>query len=315
MQINSKNTSFIKCNEIDIPDKFYNRIVSGRDEIDHMFGTPYIPGFMPGSAITITGTPGAGKTTLILQVLNMLSNTGHSVAYASGEESDMQLAYSCRRLGVNNIDIANINDVDMICEAMDNYDVMVVDSFQALRSKNVDFGKKQFQQHAQDLLINKAKDSDCVLIFVLHITTSGLSKGGTDIIHAVDVNVRITREGDGDDRIIEVYKNRFGETKSHLALMTSKGFDFQGVYTPSEEKSNKSQGPKESVVDSRKNKILEMKEPPHITQERVMEILGVKKHTAYNLLLELTKEGKLKRFGRGVEACWKIVDILNELKK
>lgn len=61
MQLNTLETKFAKCSTIEIPDAFYNRMTTGNVEIDQMFGTEHLPGFMPGCAIAITGTPGAGK--------------------------------------------------------------------------------------------------------------------------------------------------------------------------------------------------------------------------------------------------------------
>lgn len=61
MQLNTLETKFAKCSSIEIPDAFYNRMSTGSDEIDLMFGNEFYKGLMPGSAITITGTPGAGK--------------------------------------------------------------------------------------------------------------------------------------------------------------------------------------------------------------------------------------------------------------
>ena len=61
MLLDITDTKFTKCSEVQIPDSFYNRLSVGCDDIDLMFGSEYFKGFMPGSAITITGTPGAGK--------------------------------------------------------------------------------------------------------------------------------------------------------------------------------------------------------------------------------------------------------------
>lgn len=310
MLINTENTTFQKCSSVEIPDSFYNRMTTGCSEVDLMFGSEYFPGFMPGSTISMTGTPGAGKSSCLIQVLQMLADQGHTVAVASGEESHVQIAYTCKRLGVTDIDIAHCSNVEEIAAAMPNYKIMVVDSFQALRSSNTDMKKREFSQYSQDLLINTAKATGCVLVFVLHITTQGLPKGGTDIIHAVDVNMKITVDANEPTfRVIDVYKNRFGETKRHSAVMGSKGFDFQGVYVPPVEEKTKGK----SVGDERKDKILEMNEPPHITLDRVMSTLGVQGQTATNLLRELVGAGKLQKFGRGASACWKLVQDLKEI--
>lgn len=61
MNITSLETKFAKCSSIKIPKEFYNRMTTGCPEIDLMFGTEQLKGFMVGSTISITGTPGAGK--------------------------------------------------------------------------------------------------------------------------------------------------------------------------------------------------------------------------------------------------------------
>jgi predicted ATP-dependent serine protease len=61
MLLNTLSTSFQKCSEIEIPESFYNRMTTGSSEVDRIFGTEYLPGLMKGVAITLTGTPGAGK--------------------------------------------------------------------------------------------------------------------------------------------------------------------------------------------------------------------------------------------------------------
>jgi predicted ATP-dependent serine protease len=311
MQLNTLETKFAKCSSIEIPDVFYNRMITGCSEIDQMFGTEHLPGFMPGSAITITGTPGAGKSTKIAQICQMLCDQGKRTAIASGEESHIQLAYTCKRLNVTDVDVAHIKDVEEIAAAMHHYDFMVVDSFQALRS-NKNMKKREFYQYAQDLLLSTAKETGCVIVFVLHITTQGLPKGGTDIIHAVDVNMKVTVDkNDESMRIIHVYKNRFGETKMHMAMMTSRGFDFKGTFIPSDdEKINK-----KPASEERKKNILEMKESPHLTLDRICDSLGVSGQTASVLLRELVGEGRLQKFGRGTNAIWKIVQDCKELHK
>jgi predicted ATP-dependent serine protease len=308
MQLNTLETKFAKCSSIEIPEAFYNRMTTGCDEIDLMFGTEYFKGLMPGSAITLTGTPGAGKSSLIAQVAQMLTDQGKRAAIASGEESHLQLAYTCKRLGVTDVDVAHIKDVEEIALAMNQYDFMVVDSFQALRS-NKNMKKREFFQYAQDLLLSTAKETGCVLVFILHITVSGLPKGGTDIIHAVDVNMKVTVDKeDNTMRLIDVYKNRWGETKTHMAIMTSKGFDFKGIFVSNEEKIDRT-----PTSEIRKKHILEMNEPPHLTLDRICDKIGVSGQTAGVLLRELVGEGKLQKFGRGANAVWKLVQDCKEV--
>jgi predicted ATP-dependent serine protease len=290
-------------------------MTTGCPEIDLMFGTEHLPGFMPGSAISICGVGGSGKSSSLIQISQMLCSQNKKAAIASGEESHHQLAYACRRLGATDVDVAHISNVEDIAEAMSDYDFMVVDSFQALRSSNSKMKKREFYQYAQDLLLSTAKETGCVLVFVLHITTQGLPKGGTDIIHAVDVNMKVTVDKEDDSmRLFHVYKNRFGETKIHMAMMTSKGFDFKGVHTApvEEEKPKKDKTP---AADVRKEEILNMDEPPHLTLDRVCDKLEVSGQTAGILLRELVGEGKMQKFGRGVNAVWKIAQECQKLHK
>jgi predicted ATP-dependent serine protease len=314
MQINTLETKFAKCSSIEIPDSYYNRMTTGCPEIDLMFGTEHLMGFMAGSAIAMTGTPGAGKSTFTLLVSQMLATQGKRAAIASGEESHLQIAYACKRLGVTDVDVAHIKNVEEIAEAMHHYDFMVVDSFQALRS-NKNMKKREFYQYAQDLLLSTAKETGCVLVFVLHITTQGLPKGGTDIIHAVDVNMKVTVDKEDDSmRLFHVYKNRFGETKIHMAMMTSKGFDFKGAYVAPVE-AEKPKKDKTPTAEIRKEEILNMDEPSHLTMDRVCDRLGVAGHTAGILLRELVGEGKMQKYGRGVNAVWKIAQECQKLHK
>jgi predicted ATP-dependent serine protease len=308
MQINVQETLFQKCSSIEIPESFYNRMQTGVEEIDRMFGTEYLPGLMKGSTITITATPGAGKSTLTAMISEMLFKKGYKSAIASGEESHQQIAYTCKRLGIEDVDVAHIKDVETIAEAMKHYDFLVVDSFQALRSKN-NMKKKEFAQYAQDLLISTAKETGCVLVFILHITTQGLPKGGTDIIHAVDVNVKMTvSKEDESMRIIHVYKNRWGETKQYSAIMGSRGFDFQGVYESPKDDGGRG---RPNLNQERKQSILEDL-GEDITLEQVCDSYGVSGQIAGILLRELVGENKLKKIGRGANAVWRVVKMISE---
>lgn len=277
---------------------------TGVDAVDRMFGTEYLSGLARGSAITLCGVGGSGKSTMVAQICQLLAQNHHKVAIASGEESHLQLAYTCNRLGVEDVDIAHIKDVDVIADAMKHYDFMVVDSFQALRS-NKKMKRKEADQYAQDLLLSTAKETGCVLVFILHITTQGLPKGGTNIIHAVDVNIKMMVDKDDDTRrIIHVYKNRWGETKQHVALMGARGFDFQGAYVPPTEESVNVDRP--NAAKNRKDSILQ-KLGDDVTLEDVCEYVGVSGQIAGILLRELVGEKKMEKIGRGANAVWRVL--------
>ena len=108
MNLNLNNNKFTRVSDIQIPDIYYKRMKTGVGRIDRAFGN----GFLPGSIFTVTGSPGAGKTTYLLQVLELLAKQGYKVAYASGEECVEMMACNCKRIGVKNVLISNEPDID-----------------------------------------------------------------------------------------------------------------------------------------------------------------------------------------------------------
>ena len=296
MKLGIEKSAFTKVSEIEIPDIFYRRMKTGVAEFDDMFGE----GILPGSAFTITAQAGSGKTTLLLQLMEALANNGYDVGYASGEENQYQLAFTCKRLNVSSVQIANETDVDTLAKAMQDLDVLVIDSFQALSTRNK-LNHAELERYAVTTLINAAKANECTLFFIMHLTKDGKLKGSTLVPHAVDVNVQIMMDDEGDeqDRVISFYKNRFGPTLDYTATMTSRGFQLSGKREVTRAPSKKAR--KREI----ENKILAIKEPPHITKERVIKELKLTSSQAYFALKELTDAGKLVKHGRGKDARWK----------
>ena len=296
MKLGIEKSAFTKVSEIEIPDIFYRRMKTGVAEFDDMFGE----GILPGSAFTITAQAGSGKTTLLLQLMEALANNGYDVGYASGEENQYQLAFTCKRLNVSSVQIANETDVDTLAKAMQDLDVLVIDSFQALTTRNK-LNHAELERYAVTTLINAAKANECTLFFIMHLTKDGKLKGSTLVPHAVDVNVQIMMDDEGDeqDRVISFYKNRFGPTLDYTATMTSRGFQLSGKREVTRAPSKKAR--KREI----ENKILAIKEPPHITKERVIKELKLTSSQAYFALKELTDAGKLVKHGRGKDARWK----------
>jgi DNA repair protein RadA/Sms len=296
MKLGIEKSAFTKVSEIEIPDIFYRRMKTGVAEFDDMFGE----GILPGSAFTITAQAGSGKTTLLLQLMEALANNGYDVGYASGEENQYQLAFTCKRLNVSSVQIANETDVDALAKAMQDLDVLVIDSFQALSTRNK-LNHAELERYAVTTLINAAKANECTLFFIMHLTKDGKLKGSTLVPHAVDVNVQIMMDDEGDeqDRVISFYKNRFGATLDYNATMTSRGFQLSGKREVTRAPSKKAR--KKEI----ENKILAIKEPPHITKERIIKELKLTSSQAYFALKELTDAGKLIKLGRGKDARWK----------
>jgi predicted ATP-dependent serine protease len=306
MNLNLDTTDFQRVSNINIPDIFYRRMKTGMSDLDEIFGN----GILPGSSFTLTARAGCGKTTFLLQLCEALANNNYKVGYASGEENTFQLAFNCERLNVKNVEIANITNIEKLCEATKSFDVLVIDSFQALTSED-DLNSRELERHAVTSLVTAGKINECAIFFIMHLTKAGVLKGGTLIPHTVDVNMEIVPDDDaGDDqaRIISFKKNRFGACGDYSAYMTSTGFAFNGKVDVTEKAS-----PKEKRMEANIQKVLSMKEPPYITKKRVMNELDLTSSQAYVLLKEMTDKDLIKKFGRGDDAIYKAVNVnINE---
>jgi archaellum biogenesis ATPase FlaH len=303
MQLDHQRIGFTRISDVNIPDSFYNRLKTGEDEIDTIFGD----GILLGSTMTMISDPGVGKSIFCRTVLEKLGNAGYAVGYASGEEDINQIAYSAASLGIKNLQTATITDIDELCDAMEQFDVLVIDSFQTITTKR-DLNSRTKVQYFCNSIVKSAKQHNCVVIVIVQKTSSGEIRGGTTLPFAVDVNICILKDTDVSEefRLIQVYKNRFGRTGKYEMEMTSSGYIFKGVYVEPEQPAKVAKIP---ISEQRKELILSITEPPHITVDRVMEEIGVAYQTAANLLRELTFERKLKKYGRGADAIWKNVEI------
>jgi len=297
MKLGIESTGFKKVSDITIPEIFYRRMKCGIDEFDVMFGD----GLLPGCTLTFTGQAGCGKTTALLQYMEALASNGYDVGYASGEENQYQLAFTCKRLNVRNVSIANETDIDVLAKAMENLDVLVIDSFQALTTENK-LNSSELERYAVSTLISKAKETECALIFILHLTKDGKLKGSTLVPHSVDVNFQITTDPDNGEtaRILSVYKNRFGVTGDYSATMTYKGLVISG-------KHEVAAAPNKATRKKKLEDQILALDPPQITKKLIMDKFNLSTSQAYVILKELTDNDKLKKFGRGDDAVYKKV--------
>jgi predicted ATP-dependent serine protease len=298
MDLGIEKTPFQKVSDIEIPEKFFNRLKTGVDELDFVFGT----GILPGSTMTIKSRPGVGKSVFALTLSEFLAKSGYNVGYTSGEEDRFQLAYNCKRLKVEDLQIATMTDVAEILDAIPSMDFLVIDSFQTLTTTE-ELSSTEKVKYFNDNLVRKAKESDCSLFFIVQETSSGEIRGGPSLLYATDVNMEIKKcKEDKNIRIIDVYKNRFGATLEHQARFGEHGYEFLGEYEEPEDM--KEEKKRQSVKEVRKAEILDM-DLPLITVGLVMEHFDIKEQTAKLLLSELENDMKLIKYGRGATAVWK----------
>lgn len=289
------STKFQPVSQVVIPEVYSRRLKSGNEKIDAMFGD----GILPGSSITLTARAGMGKTTFVLQLLENLHNNGHKVGYCSSEESVAQLAMTCKRLQVNNIQVCNESDVDTISKYMDDLDVIVIDSFQGLVKGNK--RGRDLEKYCIERLVVRAKETECAVILICHNTKAGGIKGSSLIIHAVDVNISINmiKDAEMNARSIRFEKNRFGPANDIECFIEYSGYDFETEVIVDGDGDNKPS--KSDKKKEQRDAILKLE---NVTVQEVCKKLSIDSTRAGFLLRELVMECKLVKQGRGVEATY-----------
>lgn len=301
MNLDLIQTEFKPVSEIPVPEIFNRRIKTGIPELDKFVGQ----GFLPGQSFTLTAKAGGGKTTLIFQMLEAMAGQGYEVGIASCEESIYQLAYTANRLNVKNVKIANISSVDDIVKQMSNFDVLVVDSFHSLVSKD-DHNTREHERYSIESLVKAAKETECVCGIICHLTKMGTIKGGSVVLHAVDMNIRIElseEEGDDNTRTFTIEKNRFGSNNEMSCIMTESGYEFGQVTTVSKDNIAT---PKKSRREDLWAQILATKGP--INLKLVMRFCDGNMHKAMCVLREMVLNDIIVKKGRGNSAKYMVMN-------
>ena len=297
MSLDFNATGLQKVRDIKIPDIFNRRLTTGISKIDVLFNE----GILPGSALTLTAQAGCGKTTFMLQMLQGLTKNGYKVGYFSGEESIYQLAYTANRVKSSDVSIANVTDIDTIKSYMNDLDLLVIDSFQALTSRTK-MNSRQFEKHAVQSLTKHAKNTECTVVFIMHLTKSGDLKGGTVVPHTVDANVKITRVADSDsddDRCIYFEKNRFGPLNELECAIGPEGYDFDAKVVREEETIKAP-----SKTNRKKDDIEKLMKLDTINLANAAKALDGNVTRAQYLLREQEILGNLNKEGKGRNALW-----------
>jgi hypothetical protein len=297
MNLEIDTTTFKKVSSIEIPDIFNRRLKTGIKKMDELLGG----GFLPGSSFTLCANAGCGKTTLMLQTLDAMAKNGYKVGYASGEESVFQLAHTCSRLKVEKVEIANETDIKKLKDVMKEYDILIVDSFQALSTK-AKMNSRALEKHAVQTLTKAAKDHECVIGFIMHLTKTGDLKGGTIVPHTVDLNLKVSMLPDSDDETARLVfidrKNRFGPLGDFDATLGYGGYDFNAKVTrEAEDKATNKASRKQVELDT----LLAHEE---LSIAKTCELLSIAPLRAQHLLRELVMCEQFEKTGRGPASRW-----------
>ena len=218
--------------DLEIPE--YMRQNTGLGELDRVLGG----GLVHGSVVLLSGEPGIGKSTLLMQICDALGTT-RRVLYISGEESGGQLKLRAQRLGIvgTNLFILTETNIEKILQETDKIkpDVMIVDSIQTVYSSAVNSTPGSVTQVKETALsfINKAKSEGMSVIMVGHVNKEGSIAGPKVLEHMVDAVLYFEGERQQAYRIIRAIKNRYGSTNEiGVFEMSDKGL--MEVENPSE---------------------------------------------------------------------------------
>lgn len=201
------DAAFLSTKRHDIGVNEFNRVLGG--------------GMVEGSTILLSGEPGVGKSTLLLQLCNKAANNGFRCFYISGEESASQIKLRAMRLGVasknNNIKLAtatSLNSIINIIKKLNPPALVIIDSIQTLYSEDINSAPGTVSQVRACTfeLIKVAKRQNISLIIVGHITKDGQIAGPKVLEHMVDTVLHFEGEGVQQYRIIRTIKNRYGST-------------------------------------------------------------------------------------------------------
>lgn len=197
-----------------IEEENVQRYTSDDAELDMVLGG----GVVPGSLVLIGGSPGVGKSTLLLKIGSNLARQNRNVLYVSGEESAGQIKLRANRLQAN-VDnlylLAEISLEKVLTELHERaYECIIIDSIQTMYSETIGSAPGSVTQVRQITfdLMRIAKERQIAIFIIGHITKEGSIAGPRVLEHMVDVVLYFEGDSGHELRILRGFKNRFGPT-------------------------------------------------------------------------------------------------------
>lgn len=197
--------------QIDITDE--QRYVTSISELDRVLGG----GIVKGSVVLLSGDPGIGKSTILLQICESVREK-LNVLYISGEESPVQIKLRAKRLGVSgeNVTIIPETDTQAICEYImaEKPDLVMIDSIQTLQISELSSSAGSIVQvrESTNMLLRTGKSLGIPIFIVGHVNKGGDIAGPKVLEHIVDTVLYFEGERNQSYRILRAIKNRFGST-------------------------------------------------------------------------------------------------------
>lgn len=231
-KVSGKKLDYVNIGDI-VPSDAKERLKTGFPELDTVLGG----GFLKGSVSLLTGQPGIGKSTLLMQICAKVAETTN-VLYISGEESAGQVKLRAVRLGANSDKLSfasstSGNDIAKTIEAGE-FDLVIVDSIQTLSIAEIASAPGGVSQvtNCGNLIIRAAKASDTAVVIVGHVTKEGTLAGPKVLEHLVDVVINFEGDRYGGFKTVRAVKNRFGST-SEVAIFEMVETGLKEVKNPS----------------------------------------------------------------------------------
>ncbi len=190
------------------------RFSSGSQELDLVLGG----GIVPGSLTLIGGSPGVGKSTLLLKIAGNLARASQKVLYVSGEESAGQIKLRANRLEANHQNLFLLSEINLsaVLSEISNqsYACIVIDSIQTLYSEETPSAPGSVTQVRTITfdLMRIAKSLHIPIFIIGHITKDGSIAGPRVLEHMVDTVLYFEGDTNSDLRLLRGFKNRFGAT-------------------------------------------------------------------------------------------------------
>lgn len=231
-RLSGKELKSVSINDI-IPSDASARLKTSFSDLDEVLGG----GFLLGSVSLLTGQPGIGKSTLLMQICAEISKN-QPVLYISGEESASQVKLRAARLGASseNLNFASSTSGNDIAKTIETgkFKFVVVDSIQTLSLAELNSAPGNVSQvtNCGNLIIRAAKDSNTAVVIVGHVTKEGTLAGPKVLEHLVDVVINFEGDRYGGFKTVRAIKNRFGST-SEVAIFEMVSSGLKLVENPS----------------------------------------------------------------------------------
>ena len=192
------------------------RLATGIREFDRVLGG----GVVPGSLVLLGGTPGIGKSTILLEAGLRYAQQGIKVLYVSGEESEEQTAMRAVRLGgakaSDNMLIMTATDLDGILAQANALQprLLIIDSIQTMYNPELQTAAGSVGQvrECTAKLLQFAKTTGIAVLLIGHVTKDGTIAGPRLLEHMVDVVLQFEGDRSYAFRVLRALKNRFGST-------------------------------------------------------------------------------------------------------